>query len=157
MSPPDDVAGVIAPPPLLYAGALAAGLGLDFLVPRVGTDVPGPLRYGLAVLLGAAAAAILVGASRRFRRAGTPAKPWQPTTAIVADGVYAWTRNPMYLAMTLAYVAAAVAADSVITLVLVVPLAIVVQFGVILREERYLEGKFGHSYRSYKHSVRRWI
>lgn len=157
MSASNDIAGVIAPPPLLYAGALAAGLGLDFLFLRAATDVPGPFRYGLAALLGATTAAILVGATRGFRQAGTPAKPWQPTTGIVTDGVYAWSRNPMYLAMVLAYVAVAVAADSVITLVLVVPLVIVVQFGVILREERYLEGRFGHAYRNYKRSVRRWI
>ncbi|WP_419952158.1 methyltransferase family protein [Methylobacterium sp.] len=157
MSASDNIAGVIAPPPLLYAGTLAAGLGLDFLFLGVGTGIPGPLRYGLAVLLGATAAALLVGASRRFRRAGTPGRPWQPTTANVTDGVYAWTRNPMYLAMMLAYVMVAIAMDGVITLALVVPLVIVVRFGVILREERYLEGKFGAAYLSYRRSVRRWI
>lgn len=157
MSAPGDTAGVIAPPPLLYAGTLVAGLGLDFLFLGAGTGIPGPLRYGLAALLGATAAALLVGASRRFRRAGTPGRPWRPTTAIVTDGVYAWTRNPMYLAMALAYVSVAIAVDGLITLALVVPLVILVRFGVILREERYLEGKFGQAYRHYRATVRRWI
>jgi protein-S-isoprenylcysteine O-methyltransferase Ste14 len=153
----DDNPGVIAPPPLLYAAALGSGLTLDFLLLRTQTGTPGALRYGLAILLLVASSALIVGALKSFRRAGTNAAPWQPSTAIVTDGVYAFTRNPMYGAMMLLYLAIAIAADSVIALLFLVPLLIVMHYGVVLREERYLEAKFGDQYRHYKHAVRRWI
>jgi protein-S-isoprenylcysteine O-methyltransferase Ste14 len=157
MSDSDDNAGVIAPPPLLYGAALAAGLALDFLVLRVPTGLPAAVRFGLATVCVLAALVLIGGALTGFRRAGTPAEPWQASTAIVTDGVYGYTRNPMYLAMTLFYGAIAVAADSLISLLFMFPLVVVVHYGVVLREERYLERKFGDAYRHYKFAVRRWI
>jgi protein-S-isoprenylcysteine O-methyltransferase Ste14 len=157
MSSSDDNAGVIAPPPLLYGAALAAGLALDFLVLRVPTGLPAALRFGLATICVLAAIVLVGGALTGFRRAGTPAEPWRSSTAIVTDGVYGYTRNPMYVAMALFYGAIAVAADSLITLLVLIPLLIVVHYGVVLREERYLERKFGDEYRRYKLAVRRWI
>lgn len=156
MSDSDDNPGVIAPPPVLYAGVLAAGLALEFLLLRIPTGVPGAVRYTLAALCTVAGGVLVVGAISRFRRAGTNPEPWRPSTAIVTDGVYAFTRNPMYLAMALFYVAIAIAADSAVALILLVPLLIAVHYGVILREERYLEAKFGDAYRLYKQRVRRW-
>ncbi|MCK9544637.1 MAG: isoprenylcysteine carboxylmethyltransferase family protein, partial [Novosphingobium sp.] len=147
----------IAPPPILYAGALGTGLAIDLLLLRTPTGLPGALRYGLAILLVVAASALIVSAFGRFCRAGTPAEPWQPSTSIVTDGVYAFTRNPMYVAMLLFYLAIAIAVDSIIALVFLVPLLTVMHYGVVLREERYLEAKFGDPYRHYKHAVRRWI
>jgi protein-S-isoprenylcysteine O-methyltransferase Ste14 len=157
MSSSDDNAGVIAPPPLLYGAALAAGLALDFLVLRVPTGLPAALRFGLATICVLAAIVLVGGALTGFRRAGTPAEPWRSSTAIVTDGVYGYTRNPMYVAMALFYGAIAVAAESLITLLVLIPLLIVVHYGVVLREERYLERKFGDEYRRYKLAVRRWI
>ena len=157
MSSSDDTAGVIAPPPLLYGAALAAGLALDFLVIRMPTGLPAAVRFGLAAACVLAALVLIGGALTGFRRAGTPAEPWRASTAIVTDGVYGYTRNPMYVAMALVYGAIAVAADSLLTLLLLVPLLAVVHYGVVLREERYLERKFGDPYRRYKSAVRRWV
>lgn len=157
MGAANDNPGVIAPPPLLYAAALGIGLAIDLLLFRLHTGISAPLRYGIAILLLAVAIALAASALGRFRRAGTRAEPWQPTTAIVTSGVYAFTRNPMYVAMALLYLAAAIAADSVIALILLVPLLVTVHYGVVAREERYLEAKFGDEYRRYKETVRRWI
>jgi protein-S-isoprenylcysteine O-methyltransferase Ste14 len=157
MSASVDNPGVIVPPPLLYGAALAAGLALDFLVLRVPTGLPAALRFGLAAVGVVAAVVLIGGALTGFRRAGTPPAPWQPSTAIVTSGIYGYTRNPMYVAMALFYAAIALAADSLITLLFLVPLLIVVHHGVVLREERYLEAKFGDQYRRYKAKVRRWI
>jgi protein-S-isoprenylcysteine O-methyltransferase Ste14 len=157
MNASDDNPGVIAPPPLLYAGVLGVGLALDILLLRTQIGMPGALRYGLAILLVMGGGALIVGAFRGFRRAGTNAEPWEPSTSLVTDGVYAFTRNPMYVAMALFYLAIAIAADSTIALLFLVPLLIVMHYGVVLREERYLEAKFGDPYRHYKHAVRRWI
>ncbi len=103
------------------------------------------------------AAAVLAAALGRLRRAGTAVEPWRPSTALVTDGVYRLTRNPIYLAMGLLYLGLALALDSVVALVLLPPLLALVQVAVVSREERYLEGKFGDDYRRYRASVRRWL
>ncbi len=157
MAPAPDNPGVIAPPPLLYIGALAAGLAADALLGRIRTGLPGMLRYAVAAALLAGAGALLIGALGRFRRAGTNVEPWRPSTAVVTTGVYRLTRNPMYSAMTFIYLAIALATDSVTTFLLLGPLLLVIRYGVIAREERYMEAKFGEEYRRYKQTVRRWF
>ena len=157
MSAVRDNPGVIVPPPLIFAAFLAVGLGLDFLTFRVPTGLSAAARYGLAAVLAVAAIFLGFGALFRFRRVGTNPEPWRPTTAIVTAGAYRFTRNPMYLGMALLYVAIAVAADGVVALILIVPLLVVIRYGVIAREERYLTAKFGDEYRRYQASVRRWF
>jgi protein-S-isoprenylcysteine O-methyltransferase Ste14 len=104
------------------------------------------------------AGAVLIGlGSRRFIAAGTNIAPSMPTTALVVDGIYGRTRNPLYLGTTLLYLGLGVAAGSLWAIVLVVPLLWVINVGVIAREERYLERKFGDDYRAYKARVRRWL
>lgn len=152
-----DTPGVIAPPPLLFLGVLALGLAADVWLVRIRTGLPAPLRIGAGALLLVAGAALLAAAWRGFVRAGTRAEPWLPSTAMVTTGVYGRTRNPMYLGMALLYLAVTVAADSVVALILLVPLLVVVRHGVIGREERYLQAKFGDEYRRYRASVRRWL
>ena len=95
--------------------------------------------------------------ARRFLAAGTNIPPNLPTTALVVDGIYGRTRNPLYLGATLVYLGLSVAAGSPWAIVLVVPLLWVINVGVIGREERYLERKFGDAYRAYKGRVRRWV
>jgi protein-S-isoprenylcysteine O-methyltransferase Ste14 len=100
---------------------------------------------------------IIFGAAGRFRAAGTNIPPSLPTTALVTDGIYTRTRNPFYLGSTLVYCGLAVAAGSLWAIVLLVPLLWVINVGVIAREERYLERRFGEAYRTYKGRVRRWV
>lgn len=152
-----DTPGVIAPPPLLFLGALAIGAALDFGLLRFSTGLPGWFRFGVGAVLAAAAVGLAAGALLRFRRAGTAVEPWRPSTALVTDGVYRFTRNPIYLAMALLYVALALAMDSAVVLVLLPPVMALVQVGVIAREERYLERKFDDEYRRYRAAVRRWV
>jgi protein-S-isoprenylcysteine O-methyltransferase Ste14 len=92
----------------------------------------------------------------QFRRAGTDVRPDQPTTALVTDGIYRYSRNPLYIAQALIYAGIALAADSLWALALLVPTLIVIRYGVIAREEAYLERKFSDDYRRYKTAVRRW-
>lgn len=157
MAPSSDTPGVIAPPPLLFLGGLAVGAALDFWLLRTSIGLPGWFRLGAGAVLAAAAVGLLAGAFGRFRRAGTAVEPWRPSTALVTDGVYRFTRNPIYLAMALLHLGLALAVDSVVLLVLLAPLLALVQVGVIAREERYLAGKFGDDYRRYMASVRRWL
>jgi protein-S-isoprenylcysteine O-methyltransferase Ste14 len=92
-----------------------------------------------------------------FRRARTPVDPYTPSEAIVTDGPYRFTRNPAYLGMALTYAGIAIASNAPWALV-PLPVAIaVIDRGVIAREERYLERKFGTPYVDYKRRVRRWM
>jgi protein-S-isoprenylcysteine O-methyltransferase Ste14 len=148
-------AGVIAPPPVIYLGALGIGFGLDA---AIGT---GSLPSIVAVPIGAAS--IITGAGllrsflRAFQRARTPVDPYTPSEAIVTDGPYRLTRNPAYLGMALTYAGIAIVANAPWALA-PLPVAIaVIDRGVIAREERYLERKFGTPYVDYKRRVRRWM
>jgi len=152
-----DVAGVIALPPLIFLGFLAAATVLEAVVPLPVLAARALARY----LAGAALAAcgfVMIGmGTRRFLAAGTNIPPTLPTTALVVEGIYGRTRNPLYLGTTLVYLGLSVAAGSLWAIVLVVPLLWVINVGVVAREERYLERKFGDAYRAYKTRVRRWV
>lgn len=150
-----DNPGVIAPPPLIYLGFLALGFGLDYFWPIA--VLPDRVQYFVGAALMVLATAILVSSFRQFQKAGTNVVPYKPTLAIISAGPYRYSRNPMYLALSLLYAGIGVAADNLWILVLLVPLLVVVGTGVIAREERYLEAKFGEAYLGYKAGVRRWL
>lgn len=153
-----DIAGVIAPPPLIFLAFLVAGIALEYGVVRTqGLDMPMSLRWTVVPLLVLAGATFIAAAVLRFRKAGTPAPPWHPTTAFVAQGVYRWTRNPMYLGMALIYIALGVAAEAPVVFWLFPPLIATIHYGVILREERYMAAKFGAPYLDYVQRVPRWL
>jgi protein-S-isoprenylcysteine O-methyltransferase Ste14 len=150
-----DTAGVIAPPPLIYLGALGIGFGLDAAIgtgslsPTTGVPAGGALIVAGTGLLGSFVLA--------FGRARTPIDPSAPSQAIVTDGPYRLTRHPAYLGMALTYAGIAIVANAPWALV-PLPVAIaVIDRGVIAREERYLERKFGAAYLNYKRRVRRWL
>lgn len=152
-----DTAGVIAPPPLLAGGAVVAGLVLERYVP-IGALAAEPFAVRLALALAAigVSAGVALSAVRGFFRAGIHVEPWRPTTALVTDGIYAHTRNPMYLALGLSQVGLGLLLGSEWILITTVAFAGVIHFGVVLREERYLERKFGEPYRRYRESVPRY-
>ncbi len=150
-----DNPGVVAPPPLIYAGTLAAGLISNalFRVPFLPRGV-GRL-IGLPLVLGGLAVGLL--GVREMKRAGTNVDPREPTTAIVTGGPYRFTRNPLYLSMTLMYGGITAIANALPAAILLPVALAVMRRGVIEREERYLEGKFGDEYLDYKAQVRRWL
>jgi len=145
---------VIAPPPLLFAGPWLGGVVLDVLLPL--PSLPSGLRLAGAPVL-AAGAALVGWFFTTMRRAGTPVDPREAPTALVTVGPFRLTRNPGYVGLTLMYVGLSLLAASRWPLV-VLPAALVsVDRGVIVREERYLEQRFGSDYRGYRRRVRRWI
>jgi protein-S-isoprenylcysteine O-methyltransferase Ste14 len=154
----NGTAAVIARPPLLFLGALLLGLGADRLLPLAlvvsGSGLILRTVAGCLILIGIALAAAGI---RNFARAETPVPTNQPTRALVTTGVHGWTRNPIYLGMFLVYGGIGVAAHSPWVLVLTLPLAIVIRYGVVAREEAYLERRFGDAYLDYKRRVRRWL
>ncbi len=152
-----DVAGVIALPPLIFLGFLAAATVLEAVVPLPVLAARALARYLAGAALAACGSVMIGMGTRRFLAAGTNIPPSLPTTALVVEGIYGRTRNPLYLGTTLVYLGLSVAAGSLWAIVLVVPLLWVINVGVVAREERYLERKFGDAYRAYKTRVRRWV
>ena len=150
-----DNAGVVAPPPLIYAGPLLLGLllnrklGVPFL-PRGAARILGWPLVGGGVLL-------MAWFFRTMRRADTPIDPREPVSKIVTDGPFRYTRNPGYLGMTMTYTGLASLANALPAVLLLPAALLVMRRGVIEREERYLEDRFGEEYLGYKARVRRWI
>ncbi len=155
--PASDIPGVIAPPPLIYLGFLALGWGVGQLIGEPGLGVDRTLRGTFAIgglILGLAIEAWAAGL---FQKAKTAVQPWKPSTALVTDGIYGVTRNPIYLGFAITYLALAVGLDSPLAIVLLIPCLLVVDRFVIQREERYLIARFGADYEAYRRRVRRWI
>ena len=156
-SPDHDHPGVIAPPPLIFGSVLLLMLGLDFAIGGPDFGLPTNPQMTAGLILALAGFAIIVTAAIQFRRAKTNIEPWKPTTEIVTGGVYAISRNPIYLGMAIGYLGLSLLTDRLLTLAGLPIALIVMHYGVILREEHYLEIKFGERYRAYKQRVRRWI
>lgn len=164
-----DHPGVIAPPPLIYLGFLLAGWGLAELGARPEVVEAGfgwlAADFGLELSIRRALAlTLIVGgllldgmAAGLFRRRGTAVEPWKPSTALVIEGPYRFSRNPIYVGFAVTYVGLAVAMNSWVALLLLLPCLVVVDRFVIRREERYLSAKFGAGYEAYRGRVRRWL
>jgi protein-S-isoprenylcysteine O-methyltransferase Ste14 len=151
-----DRPNVVIPPPIAWALAILAGLVAGWLYPLqfVPTLIPRACVGGGLFALGVALA---VWAIVTIRKAGTQFDVYKPTTAIVEDGPYLFTRNPIYLGMFLGQIGVAIGFDNLWGLAMLVPFYFVIRHGVVAREESYLERKFGTIYRSYKSRVRRWL
>jgi protein-S-isoprenylcysteine O-methyltransferase Ste14 len=146
---------VVAPPPLLYAGAVTVGLLAKALFPVRFLPRTVTLTFG-GPLVGSGLLLVLSGL-RAMRRAGTEVRPDRPTTSLVIDGPYRFTRNPLYLGLTLMYGGITALANSLPSELLLPLVLLIMRRGVIEREQRYLERSFGEEYVQYKTRVRRWI
>lgn len=153
-----DNAGVRIPAPVIFAIAVLPVLWIGRHV-----DLPAipllseRLRTLSGMFLIVAGGAIALTAAGLFRNARTALLPFRPASALVTDGVFRWTRNPIYLAMALASAGLALTADNLLALVLVAPAMWAVGHWVIAREEAYLDRRFGADYRAYKERTRRWM
>ncbi len=149
-----DIAHVVAPPPLIYAVPLAAGLVLHHFLPQTVIAPTWARIVGPAlVLLGFFGLPAVIA----FFRAGTPPQPWRPSTALVTTGPYRLSRNPMYVGFTLFYAGISLWVNSLWPLLALPIVLVIMQRGVIAREEAYLERLFGDDYRAYRARVRRWV
>ena len=151
-----DRPNVVIPPPIAWGLAIVAGLVAGWFYPLqlVPTSIPRAWVGGGLFALGVALA---VWAIVTIRKAGTQFDVYKPTTAIVENGPYRFTRNPIYLGMFLGQIGVAIGFDNLWVLAMLVPFSFVIRYGVVAREEAYLERKFGTIYRSYKSRVRRWL
>jgi protein-S-isoprenylcysteine O-methyltransferase Ste14 len=153
-----ETARPIIRPPLLHLGCLILGLVLDRAMPLPLTLPEAGLALWAAgdglILLGIA---IFAAAVRNFSSAATPVPSTRPVRTLVTTGIHGLSRNPIYVGMFLLYAGIGVAARSEWVLILAAPLAVTMRYGVVAREEAYLERRFGEAYREYKARVRRWL
>lgn len=146
------------PPPLVFMAGFAFGFLLDrhLVALRIsGAAAQELARIGIALMV--LGAVLAIWGALAFRRARTTILPFRAATALVRDGPYRFTRNPMYVGMTLAYVGLGLVFNTMWPL-LVLPLVLVAMIRLVIsREETYLEEVFGDDYRAYQRAVRRWV
>jgi protein-S-isoprenylcysteine O-methyltransferase Ste14 len=132
------------------------GLTLQWVVslPFMPASVPAGWIGGIVFVL---ALALFAWAIATMTRAGSNVPTNLPTITIVETGPYRFTRNPIYLGMFLGLVGLAIAFDNLWLLAMLVPFTLAIRYGVVAREEAYLERKFGDAYRQYRARVRRWL
>jgi protein-S-isoprenylcysteine O-methyltransferase Ste14 len=159
--PADATAGVRVRPPLLFLACLLLGLGLDYALalPRPVPEawLAPAIRWTAGALAIAAGALTFAAGVADFIRAETPVPTSEPVRALVTTGMHGWSRNPIYVGMFLVYAGICIGAASPWMAVLALPLAVILRWGVVAREEAYLERRFGDAYRAYKARVRRWL
>lgn len=157
MKADENSAKVGFPPPLVYLGFLLLGFAADRLLALPGLGLSQNLRILLAAAAIGIGAALLVAAIGGFRRAGTPPQPWREVSAFVVNGVYHFTRNPMYLGMAAIHLGLALGFGSIGALAALVLAIIAIRTQVIAREEAYMAARFGADYAAYCRQVRRWL
>ena len=152
-----DRAAVIAPPPLLTALCIGAGVAVGHFKPFPLFQNPGLLPRIATCALLVVAGGLLFSAILQFTTHKEHPSPYKPTHAILSTGVYRFTRNPIYVSLLIVVIAVAIGFNSLWVLSSIVPLFLLLQFGVVLPEEKYLSTKFGNGYDDYRRRVRRWI
>lgn len=151
----NDSPGIYAPPPLVFASGLIAGGVLTWFYP-----IAAPAAAVRIVIGGVSVAVgltVLLSVYVAMRRARTNIEPWRPTTTVIESGFYAYSRNPIYVAMAIVYFGIAALFGLIWSLIFLPACLAFIHFFQILPEERYLEAKFGGSYIAYRSRVRRWI
>jgi protein-S-isoprenylcysteine O-methyltransferase Ste14 len=142
-------------PPFYFLGAIVLMVALDRFLPIV-TLIEPPITYLGWVLFGLGIA-VALAVNWRFKRAGTPIRPFEESTALVTDGPFAFSRNPIYLGAVVGLLGIFVVLGSLSPLAVVPPFVYIIRTRFIAVEERMLEAAFGEAYRDYMKRVRRWI
>jgi len=147
---------LLAPPPVIFLGALALGLFLQVLWPLslFGHSLAARIMGGCMILCGLALSGAVM---YYFGRAETPVMPWRETGRLVVSGPYRFSRNPDYVGQALLVGGLALLLAAPWVFLVLLPALLVVRYGVISREERYLERRFGEEYRQYCAHVGRWF
>lgn len=150
-----DNPGVVTRPPLIYLCSILIGLALQFVWPL--KVLPAALEATLGGSLMLVAIVLFMLSVRQFLATGTAIQTHRPTTAIIKIGPYRLSRNPIYLSFTLLHIGIGIWVNSAWLLGILIPTLLLISYGVIAREERYLAQKFGDEYLQYKAFVRRWL
>ena len=147
-------------PPLVFMAGFVAGFIVDRNIARF-RIVADPQAHQPIALTGlvlmATGLLLALWAVLAFRRARTSILPFRAATAMVRDGPYGFTRNPMYVGMILGYLGLGMVFNTVWPIMLLPVVVWALVKLVVQREESYLEAVFGDAYRAYRRDVRRWL
>lgn len=150
-----DKAGVLIFPPLLYLLVLSTGIIVSYFFSQHFINFS--IAMPIGIIFSITGITTLILAATLFRKNKNPVNPSGSTQLIICSGIYKYTRNPMYLSLTLIFTGISIITNSWFSFVLLIPLLLICQKGIIEREEKYLTRKFGDEYLKYKAKVRRWI
>ena len=150
-------ANVTIPPPIIPVIGLVVGLAIDFVAAPFGPGPEGLLRWGGGLAFVAVGMGLLAAAAGLFRKTGQDPKPWEPAPELIIEGIYRYTRNPMYVSFGALQAGLGLLFGSAIP-ALLVPITWWIIYRIAIRhEEAYLRGKFGADYEAYLGQVRRWL
>jgi protein-S-isoprenylcysteine O-methyltransferase Ste14 len=149
-------ASVRFPPPLAWAIALFAGVALSY-VRGLELSFDRNMRIGAGVFVVILGVALIALARTHFVRTGQEPAPWKPSPELIVQGPYRFTRNPMYVGMTLITVGLGIALNNLWISALAPVALFAVHMFAVLPEERYLTEKFGAPYVEYLKRVRRYL
>lgn len=157
MNTENDITGasVKFPPPFVFLISMIVAFGVQHFRP---IDIGNSLGFkfvGLVVVI--LGISIVIFIRRSFHRVETNIEPWKPTNKIISTGFYAYSRNPIYIALCLVSIGLGILFNSFWILISFIPSIVIVYYIAIKKEEVYLEKKFGEEYNLYKKKVRRWL
>ena len=156
-SPNKDGAYVRFPPPLVFLGAVIAGAIVQRTTTPLSLSVAAGIRVAAGALILACGIGLVLSARLLFTRTGQSPIPWKPTPELILRGPYRFTRNPMYVGVTLFVVGLGLMLNDLWMSLFAAPALLAVHFIAVLPEERYLAEKFGASYGSFLATVRRYL
>ena len=145
------------PPPLVFLGCILLGVAFQYVV------VPAPVPVGRAsstiggILILMAGLGFIASARILFSRTGQNPIPWKPSPELILKGPYRFTRNPMYIGITLFELGLGLTVNNLWISSLAATALLTVHFIAVRPEERYLSDKFGESYKAYLAQVRRYL
>jgi protein-S-isoprenylcysteine O-methyltransferase Ste14 len=157
MSSPRAPLLVKIPPPVQFAIAFLVGVGLDRLAPWRPTWMAMASVHWAGFALAVAGCSLAAAAAGRFVLRGTTLDPVGEPSRLVVNGAHGWSRNPMYLSLTIISVGLALALGRAWPLILIVLPWASMNWMTIPFEEARLRDAFGEDYRDYCRRVRRWL
>jgi len=147
----------IAPPVISLAGVGIGVLAHFFGAPLTAPGLCFAVRIYCGVFLGIGGLAAIALSWIHFKRTGQKPEPWLPTPVLICEGIYGYSRNPMYVGLALIQCGVGIGTGVFWITAMVLPVMITIYYLVVMPEEKYLLQKFGEEYSQYKSSVRRWI
>jgi protein-S-isoprenylcysteine O-methyltransferase Ste14 len=149
--------GVYVPPPLIYIFFFLLSLVLQKWWPLNRDLLNTKTAHIVGWLFITLSCVVCILSLHRFIRSKNTVVTIKPATSLQTTGIYAFTRNPMYLSLLLLYSGLSIFKGNWWTFILLPPIILVVQSYVIQQEEVYLRQAFGSAYEAYQQKVRRWI
>jgi protein-S-isoprenylcysteine O-methyltransferase Ste14 len=155
--PNEKGARVRFPPPLVFLAGILLGIAGQRFVAAAPVPVARMVGGLGGLLLLAAGLGLIAWAQRHFTRTGQNPAPWKPSPELLLQGPYRFTRNPMYLGMTLISIGLGLATDNLWIVLFALLALLTVHLIAVLPEERYLGERFGERYQAYRAQVRRYL